>query len=199
MFLHQIKEFVHSLESDIHFVEDNFLFSRMKYPEIITDRLILRPTNVEDASFIHSLLTSPKWLQYIGDRGVNSENDAREYILATIRPQFDELGFSANTIIRIEDGVKIGTCGLHQKDGIDGYHIGFAFLPEFQHKGYGFEAASALLQFAQERLNQTRLSAIVLEENSNSRALLEKLGFSYSRQITFEDDPEDLMLYEVWF
>lgn len=171
----------------------------MNYPEISTERLILRPTTIADATFVRALMNSPGWLENIGDRGINSDEDARNYILEKMQSQFDELGFSANTIFRKEDNAKIGTCGLHQKDGIDGYHIGFAFLPEFQHKGYGFESANALLQFAKESLQQPKLSAIVLETNPNSRALLEKLGFTFSKQITFEDDPEELMLYELWF
>lgn len=171
----------------------------MQFPEISTDRLTLRPTDVEDASFVRKLMNTPTWIQFIGDREIHSDEDAHRYIREKIRPQFEQIGFSANTIIRKSDGSKIGTCGLHLKDGIDGYHIGFAFLPEYQQKGYGFEAASALLRFAEHRLDQTKLSAIVLAENTSSRLLLEKLGFSYKRQITFEVDPVDLMLYEVWF
>lgn len=46
-----------------------------------TDRLILRHQKIEDAAFILELLNDPSWIQYIGDRGVRTIDDARDYIL----------------------------------------------------------------------------------------------------------------------
>jgi len=41
---------------------------------IETERLILKPTDVEDAAFVLALLNSPKWKEYIGDRNIKIEN-----------------------------------------------------------------------------------------------------------------------------
>lgn len=78
-----------------------------------TERLIIRPTSIDDAAFINELLNSPKWKQYIGDRNINSVGDASAYIINKMLPQLEKLGYSNNTVIRKSDGKKIGTCGLY--------------------------------------------------------------------------------------
>ncbi|HKJ49022.1 MAG TPA: hypothetical protein VJ973_08030, partial [Christiangramia sp.] len=65
-----------------------------------TQRLIIRPTSIEDKDFIFELLNSPKWLRFIGDRNIKSSTDAENYIVNRMLPQLEKLGFSNNTIIR---------------------------------------------------------------------------------------------------
>ena len=74
--------------------------------EFETDRLLLRPTLVEDAEFILRLMNTPKWLKYIGDRQVRSVPDAEKYIKTKMQPQLDRLGFSNYTVIRKSDQKK---------------------------------------------------------------------------------------------
>ena len=42
-----------------------------------TERLRLREFTLNDAAFIIELLNSPGWLQFIGDRNVKTEEQAR--------------------------------------------------------------------------------------------------------------------------
>ena len=44
----------------------------MDHKTFDTERVHLRPANLEDAAFILDLLNTPKWLQYIGDRNVRT-------------------------------------------------------------------------------------------------------------------------------
>ena len=48
-------------------------------------------------------------------------------------------------VVLKEGAVPIGMCGLLKRDVLDDVDIGFAYLPAFQSKGYGFEAARAVL------------------------------------------------------
>ena len=64
-----------------------------KYAHFETERLFLQPTTEEDAGFILELLNSPKWLEYIGDRSVHTEEDAKQYIKNKISPQLEKLGY----------------------------------------------------------------------------------------------------------
>ena len=43
-----------------------------------TPRLRLRHVEPDDARFILTLVNEPSWLRFIGDRGVRSEDDARQ-------------------------------------------------------------------------------------------------------------------------
>ena len=51
---------------------------------IETERLILRRLTAGDSEFMLALLNDPLWLRFIGDRGVRTLDDARDYILKNI-------------------------------------------------------------------------------------------------------------------
>ena len=168
-----------------------------KYKSFETDRLLIRPTNVSDAAFIFALLNMPKWLQYIGDRKVHTIDDAKKYIQQKMLPQLERLGYSNNTVIRKSDGEKIGTCGLYDRDGLEGIDIGFAFLPQFEKKGYAFESVSKLLEVAIHDLKITEISAITIKENLGSQKLLTKIGMTFKEYIKIPNDDEELLLYKL--
>ena len=141
----------------------------IKYKNIETERLILKPTNIEDAKFMLALVNSPKWMEFIGDREVYSEADAEKYIETRMLPQLKKLGFGNFTIIRKEDNAKMGCCGLYDREGIDGLDIGFSFLPEFERKGYAFEASEKLKNTA---FNSILIKSSVLKLQKNLKTLL---------------------------
>lgn len=162
-----------------------------------TDRLLLRPTSVADASFLQALMNSPKWLQFIGDRKIITLKDAEQYIENKILPQLNRLGYSNYTVIRKSDNIKLGSCGLYDRDGVEGVDIGFAFLPAFEKMGYAFEAANKLKIKAGTVFGIKELYGITLQENEASQKLLEKLGFSFKKMTRIPKDQADLMLYHI--
>ena len=97
-----------------------------------TERLFIKPTSQEDAEFIFELLNTPKWIENIGDRNIKSVEMAKDYIASKMHPQLERLGYGNYTLIRKIDGVKIGSCGLYDREGLEGINIGFAFLPEYE-------------------------------------------------------------------
>ena len=168
-----------------------------KYKIYETERLFLSPTLIKDAAFVLELLNSPKWIQNIGDRKVHSLEEAEAYIRTKMLPQLEELGFGNYTLIRKTDGAKMGSSGLYNRDGIEGVDIGFAMLPEFEGKGYAFEAANKLMQLAKGEFQLSKVSGITLESNKASQGLLEKIGLKFSKIVKLPHDPEELMLYEL--
>lgn len=168
-----------------------------KYAHFETERLVLQPTTEEDAGFILELLNSPKWLEYIGDRNVHTEEDAKQYIKNKISPQLEKLGFGNYTLIRKTDGVKIGSCGLYDREGLEGIDIGFAMLPAFEGLGYGFESASKVLEIGKNEFNIEIFSAITTKNNLASQRLIEKLGLRYIETIRIPNDEVELMLYRI--
>ena len=149
----------------------------MTYKSFETKRLFIRPTDIEDSAFILKLLNTPKWLKYIGDRSIKTIKDASVYITNKMLPQLQELGFSNYTVIRKSDGIKIGTCGLYNRNGIDGIDIGFAFLPEYENKGFAYEASNRIIEAAFNDFKLKTLKAITLENNLSSQKLLKKIRF----------------------
>ena len=161
-----------------------------------TERLILCEQTENDAAFIFTLLNSPSWLKYIGDRGVRSMEDARNYIINGAVKSYRENGFGLY-LTKLKDGdTPIGICGLIKRPGFSHVDIGFAFLPEYESKGYGYEAASSVMKYARSVLNIEVVVAITIKDNTSSIKLLEKIGMSFKEMFTVPGDDEELMLFE---
>ena len=77
----------------------------------------------------------------------------------------------------------IGICGLYKRDYSDELDIGFAYLPQYVGKGYGYEAAQATLDYGFNVLKLTRIDAYVKKENIASIALLKKLGLTFVKEV----------------
>lgn len=169
----------------------------MSYLTFTTQRLFLRPTETADASFILNLMNTPKWHRFIGDRQVYTVEDAQEYIAERMTPQLHRRGFSNYTVIRQEDLQLLGCCGLYDRKGLEGVDIGFSFLPEFEGKGYAFEAAQCLKEAAFTQFDLSKIGAITMEENKASIKLLKKLGLAFVKKIQLADDPVELLYYEI--
>jgi len=160
-----------------------------------TDRLFLRQFDLSDAGFILQLLNTQGWLEFIGDRNVIKEEDAEAYLLNGPIKSYQTNGFGLS-LVSLKDGeVPIGACGLLKRDYLDDADIGFAFLPEFIGKGYGYESASAIMSYAKNELNISRVLAITVPYNVASIKLLEKIGFRYEKIFKMPDDDEELFLY----
>lgn len=162
-----------------------------------TDRLWLKPVSTSNAAFVLEMYNSPKFIQFIGDRNIRTVEDAENYITEKFLPQWEKLGYGNFVIERKEDGKTIGAVGIFQREGLDVGDIGFSFLPEFQGKGYGFEAASKLLEKAFADFGLTKVSAITTEENEVSRKLILKLGLKYFKKIRLPEEQVDLLYFEI--
>jgi RimJ/RimL family protein N-acetyltransferase len=161
-----------------------------------TDRLVLRRLSLEDAEFILKLVNEPSWLRFIGDRGVRTIEDARDYIAKGPVSSYERHGFGLYLTELTSDGVPIGICGLIKRESLEDVDIGFAFLPAFWGKGYAYESATAVMAFAERALGLKRVVAIVSSDNYSSIKVLEKLGFQFERMIRLrEDDSEEIKLF----
>jgi len=168
-----------------------------EYKTFETERLILKPTSEADAEFIFELLNTKSWLKYIGDRNVKSVQSAKEYIKTKMLPQLKRLGYSNYTLIRKSDHSKIGSCGLYDREGLEGLDIGFAFLPQYERKGYAFEAANTLKNAAFNDFGINVISAITSKNNLSSQKLLEKLGLELTGTTILPNENEELLLYKI--
>lgn len=167
------------------------------YKSFETERLTLKPTAEEDAPFMFELLNTPNWIKNIGDRNVKSVEDAKVYIKTKIQPQLERLGYANYTIIRKSDDVKLGICGLYDREGLEGIDIGFALLPEHENQGYAFESANEIKRAGVEDFNIPQLRAITTEDNVSSQKLLEKLGLKFRSKVLLPNDNKELLLYEL--
>lgn len=149
----------------------------------------------DDAEFILTLLNDPAFLRFIGDKGVRTLDDARNYILNGPGEMYARLGFGLYLTELKEGGMPIGICGLIKRAGLDDVDIGFAFLPDFRAKGYAYEAAAAVMAYGKNVLGLKRIVAITSADNHASGKLLEKLGLPFERMIRLSEGAEQVRLF----
>lgn len=167
------------------------------YVHFETERLLITPTDAADAAFLVSLMNTPGWLAYVGDRHVHTIAQATQYIAQKMTPQLKRLGFSNYTLCRKVDLVPIGVCGLYDREGLDGVDLGFALLPEFEGQGFAYEAAQKVIWAGKTHFDITHIQAITVPENTRSQVLLEKLGFQFVKMKELPNDDVPLMLYRL--
>ena len=181
-----------ALPNAIRIVTPEQIYTMLKVLE--TERLILRRMSVDDGEFMLELLNDPSWLQFIGDRGARTVDDAHQYILTKVVAMYDRFGFGLYLTELKNDGAPIGICGLVKRDSLDDVDIGFAFLPGFRGKGYAYESATAVLAYSKCQLGFTRILAITSPDNDSSIRLLEKLGFRFEKMLQgFGGGKEDML------
>jgi RimJ/RimL family protein N-acetyltransferase len=160
-----------------------------------TGRLILSQFSLDDAAFILELLNDPSFLQFIGDRGVRTLEDARGYLLNGPMDSYARNGFGLY-LTKLKDGdIPIGICGLVKRDGLEDVDIGYAFLPQFWSKGYATESASAVMDYGRNVLGLSRIVAITSPDNEGSIRVLEKLGLRFEKMVALPTYGGESMLF----
>jgi len=162
-----------------------------------TERTILREVTETDAEFVLDLLNQPSFIHYIGDRNVRNVAQARDYIESRFTESYKRFGFAMWAVVLKETGELIGLCGFVKRDGLPDADIGFAFLPQFEKRGYAFESASAAMRYGRDVLNLPRVLAITSIDNASSQRLLEKIGLKFERLIFLPGDSEELKLFST--
>lgn len=160
-----------------------------------TERLRLRRLTADDAEFILRLLNEPSFLRFIGDRGVRTVDDAREYVLNGPVASYEQFGFGLYLVMLKDAGTPIGMCGLLKRDALDDVDIGFAFLPEFWLKGFAIEAARAVMEHGRRDFGLKRIVAVTNPDNAGSIRVLEKLGFVFERMVRLSGESLEIRMY----
>lgn len=156
-----------------------------------TERLLLRALTLADAPFIFELVNTTGWIKFIGDRNVHTNEDAERYIQKIL----SNPDVSYQVVTLHEEQTAVGIVTLIKRNYLEYHDIGFAFLPAYAGQGYAFEASSAVLADLFKSNQHHTILATTLKENFSSIQLLHKLGFSFSKEITNENDT--LQLYSI--
>jgi ribosomal-protein-alanine N-acetyltransferase len=156
-----------------------------------TARLQLNELTLADAEFISELVNSPGWIQFIGDRNVKSQEQAEEYV----RKIMNSASVKYWVVKMKESGIRAGIVTFIKRDHLAHPDIGFAFLSRFSKQGFAQEATVAVLDDVKQE--HARILAITIKENSSSIRLLEKLGFSFDKEIIKDGEAVQVYLYDT--
>jgi RimJ/RimL family protein N-acetyltransferase len=162
-----------------------------------TQRLILREVLIADAQFIFELLNEPSFIKNIGDRNIKTLEDARQYIVNRMIASYKRYGYGLY-IVQIKDTREIaGICGLVKRDVLPVPDVGFAFLPRFWRKGYAYESARGVLDYAKKELGQKRILGITSLTNVASIGVLEKLGLRFEKTMKLPENTDESKLFAI--
>jgi ribosomal-protein-alanine N-acetyltransferase len=154
-------------------------------------RLSLNLLNADDHEFMQRLVNSAGWLRFIGNRGVNSKEEAIRYI-----QKIQHTPGMTYWVVKISsDDTPIGIVSLIKRDYLEHFDIGFAFLPEFNGKGYALEATGTLLSKLRHQPTYEKILATTRPKNVSSIKLLKKLGMHFDHAI--EIGTEKLHIYST--
>jgi ribosomal-protein-serine acetyltransferase len=127
-------------------------------------------------------------------------DSTRAYIRAALEDFLR--GCQVSTIIALEGGRRfIGRCGMRINPHANSGDIGYWIDAEFEGRGITRRATQALVSSAFSELGLQRVDLRTSVENKRSRALAERLGFSFegihARGLRFATRTDDLALYTV--
>ena len=158
----------------------------MKTPTLETDRLILRPFRMEDAQEVFECWESdPDVAKYMF---WESHNDINKTI-CWVREELSKLeadDWYRWAIILRETGDLIGTGLIYIEEEYAKFEIAYNLGKKAWGFGYTTEAMREVIKFAKEELGIKEIMGRHAKENPASGKILEKLGFTYIKDIPYE-------------
>jgi RimJ/RimL family protein N-acetyltransferase len=162
-----------------------------------TERLLLARLSYDHCEFIFELVNEPSFKRYIGDKDVQSLEDAQRYLREGPIGSYERFGYGLFLVNVKETGLPAGICGLVKREEFDDPDLGFAFLERYRRNGYASESARAVLEYGFDDLGLDRIIAMADPENAPSVRLLENLGFTYERKVRMPEDDHDINLFSL--
>jgi RimJ/RimL family protein N-acetyltransferase len=145
-----------------------------------TRRLGFRQWREADLSYALGLWGDYEVTKYFDGRGKLSRDEVQQRLAGEILSQ-NKHGVQYWPIFLLESHVHVGCCGLRPYDLPQQiYEIGFHIRSSHWRRGYGREAAVAIIDYAFNTLKANALFAGHNPKNFISGHLLEQLGFCYT-------------------
>lgn len=157
----------------------------MRFPNLRTRRLEIRPFETTDWRSIYAYAANPVVMAYIPG-GPLTEAQAQALVA---RHSSDDA--EACAVVHSADQRLIGHMVFHPWYAPETYEIGWVFNPAYHRQGYATEAAAALLAYGFEELHLHRIIATCQPENPASYGVMEKLGMrreGWFRKCLYQDD-----------
>ena len=166
----------------------------MTGPMIETERLILRPTAMEDFDRWAEMMADENAARFLG--GVQSRSVAWRGFM-TMAGAWSMTGVAMFSLIDKASGRWMGRIGPWTPDGWPGTEVGWGLHPDAQGQGYGLEAATAAIDYAFDVLGWDDVIHCIDPDNTPSQRLAERLG-SRNRGPTRRPPPYHVIPCDKW-
>jgi len=176
------------------------MISNDPFPLLTTDRLILRPLDMDDANALFQLRTNADVNRYLIRPEPKSIEEVYAYIEKIQGLLANNLSFYWVLCLKTDNKL-IGTICLwnfsEEKDVAD---IGYELMPEFQGKGLMQEAAEKVIEYGFDVVGLKMMLGLTDAGNERSAALLKRNGFKEDTEYSYvskEDVGNDVAYFLV--
>lgn len=157
------------------------------FPELETDRLLLKEINLGDAYSLFKLRSNPEIMKYLDKPLPQTLNEIISFINIISQKRESGEGITWGISLKNNKLIKIGNIGFHH---ITKEHyraeIGYMIETKFQRKGIMYEAMNCVLNYGFKNLGFHSIEANINPNNMASKNLLLKSGFS--REAYFKEN-----------
>lgn len=158
-------------------------FSFHAFPQMETDRFILRKTEERDTRDLFELYSEEEVLKYTQLLPFSAEDEAWHEMNWHMEIFTQQIGIRW-LIEEKRSGKVIGTCGfLHYLKEYSRTEIGYDLAPSYWRRGIMSEVAAPILAFGFNSMKLNRIEAKVDPANVASIGLLTKLGFKQAGEL----------------
>jgi len=153
----------------------------MKFTEIETSPLRLRPFTLDDVDDLHRLWIDPQVRKYLWDDIVITREQALSVVNGSIE-NFETHGFDMWGVLPKDREVLIGFCGFRFFGDPPEVEILFGIAPAYWGQGLATEAAKAMLRYGFEEHGFDRILAGAEAPNAASFRVMEKTGMFFVKR-----------------
>lgn len=170
------------------------------FPELKTERLLLRRLQKTDANEMFFLRSNEDVLRYLGKEPASSVKEAEEFIVKIDKAVDDNESVLWGIALISDPAVLIGTICLwnFKKENYRG-EIGYILHPDHWRKGIMKEAIICVLDYGFNVLKLHSVEALLSPENIASSAVLESTGFMKEAHLKenfyFRGEFSDTLIY----
>ena len=143
-----------------------------------TERLILRESKPEDFEILYEIYQEAGMADYM--EGMEGEKEAeRQMFYSYICHMYPFYNYGLWSIVEKASGRVIGRAGLENGmyRGQPVIELGYMIGSGFQNKGYGLEAAQAVVSYGFEAVGAKQIYSFINDKNHRSLQLIVKAGF----------------------
>jgi ribosomal-protein-alanine N-acetyltransferase len=149
-----------------------------------TERLIVRPLEIEDAPELFIMDSNPLVHNYLWNKPSRNISESIQ-IIKGVKQQYEIHKIGRFATILKENGDFIGWTGIkfvtdHIENGnTNFYDFGYRLNTPFWNKGYASEATNAWIDYGFNNMKIKELNAYTHSENEASNRVLQKNGFQF--------------------
>jgi ribosomal-protein-alanine N-acetyltransferase len=165
------------------------------FPNLTTERLILRQITTNDENEFHRLKSDERILEFLNTKP-KTLDEARQFLNrineGIANNEWILWGITLKDENKLIGSICLWNIAYEQSKA----EIGYELMPEHQGKGIMSEAIKAVMEYGFENIKLDLIEALPYSNNTKSIKLLERNGFIRGGSFKENDSSEEMIIYE---